>query len=83
MGEKMQKNNRQNKWMDGLVMGKCKDRLRKSCNIETNCKHSIWGYGKLPLDNVYTRYRFFLKSVQVWKNPFYNIFSQVYSKICQ
>ncbi len=45
--------------MGGLAMGECEDRQRKSCNIETNCKHSKRGYGRLPLDNVYTCDGFF------------------------
>jgi hypothetical protein len=59
MGKRTEKNNWQNRWMGDLVMGKCKDRQRKSCNIETNCKHSKGGYGILPLGDVYTRHGFF------------------------
>jgi hypothetical protein len=54
MGNKMEKNNWQNKWMGGLVMGECKDRQRKSCITETNYKHSKGGYGRLSLGDVYT-----------------------------
>jgi hypothetical protein len=46
--------------MGGLAMGECEDRQRKSCNIETNCKHSKGGYGRLPLGGVYTCHDFFL-----------------------
>ncbi len=45
--------------MGGLVMGERKDRQIKSCNTKTNYKHSKGGYGKLPLDNVYTCDGFF------------------------
>jgi L,D-peptidoglycan transpeptidase YkuD (ErfK/YbiS/YcfS/YnhG family) len=45
--------------MGNLVMGKCKDKQRKSYNTETNCKHSKGGYGRLSLDNVYTYHDFF------------------------
>jgi hypothetical protein len=50
----MEKCNWQNRWM-----GKCKDKQKKSCNIETNYKHSKGGYGRLPLHNVYTCHEFF------------------------
>jgi hypothetical protein len=33
--------------MGGMVMGKCQDRQRKSCIIQTNCKHFQGGYGGL------------------------------------
>jgi hypothetical protein len=59
MGKIMGKNNRQNIWMGGLVVGECKDRQRKSCNTKTNCKHSKGGYGKLPWGDVYTCHGFF------------------------
>ncbi len=39
-------------------MGKCKDRQRKFCNIQTNYKHFKGGYGRLPL-GVYTCHVFF------------------------
>jgi hypothetical protein len=54
MGKRMEKSNWQNKWMGGLVMGKCENRQRNSCNTETSCKHSEGRYGKLPLGDVYT-----------------------------
>jgi hypothetical protein len=47
--------------MDDLVMGECEDKQRKSCNTKTNCKHSKGGYGRLPLNNVYTCDGFFQK----------------------
>jgi hypothetical protein len=68
MGKKMEKKNWQNVWMGGLVMGECKDRQRKSCNTKTNCKHSKWGYGRLPLGDVYT-YHFFIKERSSLKKP--------------
>ncbi len=43
MGNKMERNNWQNRWMGGLAMGECEDRQIKSCIIETNCKHSEGG----------------------------------------
>lgn len=55
----MEKSNWENSWVGDLVMGECKDRQRKSCNAETNCKHSEWGYGRLSLGNVYTCQGFF------------------------
>jgi hypothetical protein len=30
----MENNNRLNRWMGGLAMGKCEDRQKSSCNIE-------------------------------------------------
>jgi hypothetical protein len=54
----MEKNNWQNRWMGGLVMGKCKDKQRKFCTTKTNCKHSKGRYGKLPLGDVYTCHGF-------------------------
>ncbi len=58
-GEKNGKSNWQNIWIGDLTMGECENRQRKSYNIETNCKHSKGGYGKLPLGNVYTCHGFF------------------------
>ncbi len=49
----------QNIWMGSLAMGESKDRQRKSCNIETNCKHFKGRYGKLPLGDVYTCHGYF------------------------
>jgi hypothetical protein len=40
--------------MGGMVMGEWKDRQRKYCIVQTNCKHSERGYGKLPLSDVCT-----------------------------
>ncbi len=54
MGNIMEKNNWQNKWMGNLVMGECKDKQRKSCNTKTNCKQFGGRYGRLPLGDVYT-----------------------------
>jgi hypothetical protein len=45
--------------MGSLVMGECKDKQRKFCIIETNCKHSEGRYGRLPLGDVYTCHGFF------------------------
>jgi hypothetical protein len=45
--------------MGGLAMGESEDKQRKSYNTKTNYKHSKGGYGKLPLDNVYTCDGFF------------------------
>ncbi len=59
MGNIMEKNNWQNKWMGGLAMGKCKNGQRKFCITKTNCKHFEGGYGRLPLGNVYTCHGFF------------------------
>jgi hypothetical protein len=47
--------------MGGMVMGECKDRQRKYCIAQTNCKHSKRQYGKLPLGNVYTCHGFLPK----------------------
>jgi hypothetical protein len=52
MGKRMKKNSWQNRWMGSLVMGECKDKQRKSCNIKTNCKHSKGGYGRLSLGDI-------------------------------
>jgi hypothetical protein len=51
--------------MGGLTMGKCKDRQRKSCIIETNYKHFEGGYGRLPLGDVYTCHEFIFLNTQV------------------
>ncbi len=59
MGNKMENINWQNKWMGNLAMGECQDKQRKTCNIETNYKHSKGRYRKLPLGNVYTCHGFF------------------------
>jgi hypothetical protein len=49
----------QNRWINNLMMGKCEDRQRKSCIIESNCKHSKGGYGRQLVGNVYTCHGFF------------------------
>jgi hypothetical protein len=38
--------------MGNLTIVACKDRQRKSCNTETNCKHFIGGYERLPMGDV-------------------------------
>ncbi len=58
MGNKMEKNNWQNLWMGGLMMGKCKDKQKNSCIIKTTCKHSKGRYGRLTMGNVYTCHGF-------------------------
>ncbi len=55
-------------------MGKCKDKQRKSCNIETNCKHFEGGYGRLPLSNVYTCHGFFQRTHKFEKVDFRTLF---------
>jgi len=45
--------------MGGIAMGECKNKQRKSCIIQTNCKHFRRGYGRLQLNNVYTCHGFF------------------------
>ncbi len=54
----MEKGNWQNICMGGVVMGKCKDKQKKSCITKTNCKHSEKGYGRLQLGDVYTCHGF-------------------------
>jgi hypothetical protein len=44
-----------NGWCDNKQM---QNRQRKYCIIETNCKHSEGGYGRLPLGDVYTCHGF-------------------------
>jgi hypothetical protein len=58
MGKKMEKTNRQNKWMGILAMSECENRPKNIYNTKTNYKHSKGGYGRLPLDNVYTCHGF-------------------------
>ncbi len=58
MGNRMEKNNWRNKWMDNLKMGAYKDRQKKSCNTKTNYKHFKGGYGRLPMGDVYTCHGF-------------------------
>ncbi len=41
-----------------VAISKCKNRQRKSCINETNCKYFEGGYGRLPLGDVYTCYGF-------------------------
>jgi hypothetical protein len=36
MGNKMEKNNWKNKWMDGLTMGECKDRQKSLALLKQN-----------------------------------------------
>jgi hypothetical protein len=47
--------------MGSLAMDECKDRQRKSCIAQKNCKYFEGGYGKLPLGDVYTCHGFLLK----------------------
>jgi hypothetical protein len=53
--------------MGSMVMGECKDRQRKSCIVQTNCKHFERGYGKLPLGDVYTCHGFLLRTCKFEK----------------
>ncbi len=46
MGNRMEKGNWQKRWMGDMVISKCQDRQRKSCIIQTNCKHFQGGYGR-------------------------------------
>jgi hypothetical protein len=48
----------QNKWMGGMAMGECKDKQKKSCITQTDCKHFQRGHGRLQSDNVYTWHGF-------------------------
>jgi hypothetical protein len=54
--------------MGGVVMCKWKYRQKKSYIIETNCKHSKRGYGKLPLGDVYTCHGFLQKTCKFEEN---------------
>ncbi len=38
--------------MGDMALGECKDRQRNFCITQTNCKHSIRGYGRLPMGDV-------------------------------
>jgi hypothetical protein len=51
-----------------MVMGECKDRQRKSCIAQSNCKHFEGGYGKLPLGDVYTCHGFLLETCKFEKD---------------
>jgi hypothetical protein len=44
--------------MGDMALGECKDRQINSCITQTNCKHSIRGYGRLPMGDVETCERF-------------------------
>jgi hypothetical protein len=39
MGNKMEKDNWQNRWMGDMVMGKCKKKQKESCIAQINYKH--------------------------------------------
>ncbi len=56
--------------MGDMEMGECEYKQRKSCNAKRNCKHFKGGYGKLPLDDVYTCHGLFLITHKFEKNPF-------------
>ncbi len=58
MGNKMEIINLQNSWMGGMVMGECENWQKKSYIVQKNYKHSKWGYGILPLGNIYTCHEF-------------------------
>jgi hypothetical protein len=58
--------------MGGMVMGKCEDKQKMSCIIETNYKYSEGGYGRLQLGDVYTCHGFFQRTCK---------FEEVNSKI--
>jgi hypothetical protein len=65
MDNRMEKGNWQNKWMGGIVMGKCKNRQRKSFHTQTNCKHFQGGYGGLQFDYVYVHVTNFFKEYAI------------------
>jgi len=58
MRNKIEKDNWQNKWMGNMVMGKCKNKQKKSCIAQINYKHFQGGYERLQLGNVYTCHGF-------------------------
>jgi hypothetical protein len=62
MGNGIKKENWQNKWMDGMVMGECENWQRKSYIVQKIYKHSKGGYGILPLGNIYTCHEFLYKT---------------------
>jgi len=49
--------------MGGMVMGKCKDKQRKSCIAQIDCKHFQGIYGRLQLGDVYTCQQFSSKNM--------------------
>jgi len=44
--------------MGNMVMGKCKNKQKKSCIAQINYKHFQGGYERLQLGNVYTCHGF-------------------------
>ncbi len=60
----MEKGNWQNKWMGGMVMGKCENRQKKSCIVQTYCKDFKGGYKRLQLGEVYTCHGFLQRSFE-------------------
>jgi hypothetical protein len=60
--------------MGSLEMGKCENKQIKYFIIETNCKHSEGGYGRLPLGNVYTCHGFFLRTCKFEEADFKTFF---------
>ncbi len=74
----MEKGNWQNKWMGGMVMGKCKDKQRKICIVKIDYKHFKRGYGRLQLGDVYTCHGFFQRShkFEVDSKAFFHKFIQ-------
>lgn len=54
----MKKGNWQNKRMGKMVMGKCENRQKESCNTQTYYKHFKGRYKRLQLGEVYTCHGF-------------------------
>ncbi len=63
--------------MGSLAMGKCKDKKRKSCYIETNCKHFEGRYGRLPMGDVYTCMDFLKEHTSLKKSIPWHFFTSL------
>jgi hypothetical protein len=67
--------------MDGMGMGECENRQRKSCNTETNYKHSKGGYGRLPLNDVCTWHEFCKEHTSLEKSTPRHFFTSLLSHL--
>jgi hypothetical protein len=67
--------------MGGMVMGKCKDRQRKSCIIETNGKHSEGGCGNYHWAMFTHAMNFFKKHASLKKLILEHFFTSLFNDL--
>jgi hypothetical protein len=63
--------------MNGMVMGECRDKQKKSCIAQTYYKHFQGRYGRVQLSNVYTCHRFFQRMDKLEEVEFTTFFQKL------